>query len=713
MIGKTILHYKILEKLGEGGMGVVYKAEDSKLKREVAIKFLPHHISANKEERQRFEIEAQAAAALNHPNIATIYAIENSEDPQGGKEVFIVMEYIEGKELKSYVETGHSPSLPINEVINYIEQIAKGLQAAHEKGIIHRDIKSSNIMITKSGQVKIMDFGLAKVGGASNITKFGTTLGTTAYMSPEQARGEHVDSRTDIWSLGVIFFEALTGHFPYPGEFEQAVIYSILNEEPQSITSIRKDIPLKIEQVIMKMLTKNRELRYPNASELLKDINDLKATGQSSETKDEKKTIAVLPFENISPDKEADYFADGLAEELITNLSKIKEIKLVARTNTMRYKGTDKDIKTLGRELGARYIMQGSVRKFKDDLRISVQLMDAVQESQLWGETYKGKLADVFDIQEKVSKEIVDALRVNLSLTEKVVLTKRSTVNPEAFDNCLRAREFLYKLSKNNVQFAIQFFQKAIEADTRYASAYAGLSEAYAHMYFNFVRDDELLDKSIESGMKALMYDPTLSEAYAALSLAYYNKKLYEDASSAGQKAIELDANNYNASWILGRIYHSTDRDREAVELYNKVIILNPDFYVAYVDLATCYERLGQMEEYKNALKLLMEVFPRYISQHPDDARARVFYATKLAETGNPEKAKIEGAKALELNPNDILMLYNVACLYSRLGEKTQSIEYLSQAFKIGYTNFEWLKRDPDLENIRNESAYLELMKGK
>jgi serine/threonine protein kinase/Flp pilus assembly protein TadD len=708
MVGKTILHYKILDKLGEGGMGIVYKAEDSRLKREVAIKFLPHHISGNKEERHRFEIEAQAAAALNHPNIATIYAIENSES-----EVFIVMEYIEGKELKSYIETGHAPSLPVNDSINYIEQIAKGLQAAHQKGIIHRDIKSTNIMITKTGQVKIMDFGLAKVGGTSNITKFGTTLGTTAYMSPEQARGEHVDLRTDFWSLGVIFFEILTGQLPYPGEFEQAVIYSILNEEPKSVMSIRKDIPLKVEQIIMKMMAKSRELRYQNASDLLKDLHEIKTTGLYTEAKEEKKTIAVLPFENISPDKEADYFADGLAEELITNLSKIKEIKLVARTNTMRYKGTDKDIKTLGRELSARYIMQGSVRKFKDDLRISVQLMDAIQESQLWGETYKGKLADVFDIQEKVSKEIVDALRVNLSLTEKVVLTKRSTVNPEAFDNYLRAREFLYKLTKNNVQFAIQFFQKAIDADTRYASAYAGLSEAYAHMYFNFIRNDELLDKAIECGMKALMYDPTLSEAYAALSLAYYNKKLFEDASSAGQKAIELDVNNYIAYWILGRIYHSTDRDLDAVELFKKVILLNPDFYSAYTDLSTCYERLGYSEEYNMILQSQLDLFPKYLSKHPDDARAHIFYATRLAEFGSIEEAKLEGARALELNPNDTLMLYNVTCLYSRLGEKDKSIDYLKRAISNGYQNFDWLKRDPDLDNIRTEAGYIELLKGK
>lgn len=705
MIGQKFSHYNIIEKLGEGGMGVVYKAEDIKLKREVAIKFLPHHISANKQERQRFEIEAQAAAALNHPNIATIHAIEESND-----EVFIVMEFINGVELKEKVSNN---LLPIEESLKIVEQIAEGLKAAHLKGITHRDIKSSNIMITQSGQIKIMDFGLAKLRGVSNITVLGTTLGTVGYMSPEQARGEQVDHRTDIWSLGVIFFELLTGKLPYGGEYDQAIIYSILNEEPKSIMTIRKDSPLKLEQIIMKLLSKNKERRYQNVSEFLEDMNEFKIKNKNVESSEEKKTIAVLPFDNISPDKDADYFADGLAEELITNLSKIKEIKLVARTNTMRYKGTDKDIKTLGRELSARYIMQGSVRKNKDDLRISVQLIDVFQESQLWGETYKGKLADVFDIQEKVSKEVADALRLNLSLTEKVVLTKRSTVNAEAFDHYLRAREFLSRLTKNNIQFAIQFFQKAIDADTRYAPAYAGLSESYASLYLYFVRNDELLDKSIESGMKALMYDPTLSEAYSALSLAYLSKKLYEDASSAGQKAIELDPNNYIAFWILGRIYHSSDRDLEAVELYKKVISLNPDFYAAYSDLSASYETLNYMDDYNQIIGISLEVYQRYISQHPDDSRAHIFYANDLARANKIPEAKAEMEKAIELSPTDTLMLYNVACFMSLVGDLKGSMKYILKAFENGYANYEWMKRDPDLNNIRNEPEYIELMKGK
>jgi serine/threonine protein kinase/Flp pilus assembly protein TadD len=705
MVGETILHYKILQKLGEGGMGIVYKAEDTKLKREVAIKFLPHQISANEEEKQRFEIEAQAAAALNHPNIATIYAIEESD-----KEVFIAMEYIEGIELKDKI----SKAIPsIEESINIIEQICQGLKAAHQKGITHRDIKSSNIMVTEAGQIKIMDFGLAKVRGVSQITKFGTTLGTTAYMSPEQAKGEHVDQRTDIWSLGIITFELLTAKTPYEGEFEQAIIYSILNEEPKSLISLRKDAPLKLERMVMKMLAKNKEQRYQDTSEILNDLSDLKKSESAVDKSEEKKTIAVLPFANISPDKEADYFAEGLSEELITNLAKIKEINLVARANAMKYKNTDKDVKTIGRELSARYIMQGTVRKFKDDLRISAQLTDVSREFQLWGETYKGKLEDVFDIQEKVTKEIIEALRVNLSLNEKVVLERRATVNAEAFDIYLRARDFMYRLSKKNLQLAVQLFKKAIETDVRYAKAYAGLGEAYTYLYTYYERKPEILDQAIESGLKALTYDSSLSEAYATLALAHYNKGVIDDALISGQKAVELDPNNYIGLWVLGRIYHSTDRDKEAIELFKKVVSSNPDFYSAYNDLQICYDRLGNKDEYSKILQTALDFYPRYLNQHPDDARAHIFYANELALAGESEKAKVEGKKAFELSPTDSVMLYNVACLYSHLNEMQLAVESLAKALSAGYSNYEWIKRDSDLESIRNEPGYIELMKGK
>jgi len=354
-----------------------------------------------------------------------------------------------------------------------------------------------------------------------------------------------------------------------------------------------------------------------------------------------------------------------------------------------------------------------SVRKYQDNLRISVQLIDVDSDTHLWAETYKGKLADVFDIQEQVSKQIVEALLLKLTVTEKEVLTKRATLNTEAFDYNLRAREFLNQQTKNKVKIAIQLFEKAIEMDPRYASCYAGLGYAYAILFQHFERNRIFLDKSIELSLKALMYDATLSEAYASLSLAYYNKDLLNEALEANQKAIELDPNNYTAFWILGRIYRSTDRNKEAIDLFKKVIALNPDFFAAYNDLHLCYTRQNMKEESDNILQITLKLMPKYLLKHPDDARAHMFHAIFLATLGKKNEAKIEATKALDLDAADPLMQYNAACFYARIGEKRLAIKSLKIAVNTGYEYYEWIKRDPDLDSIRNETEYIELMRGK
>ncbi len=705
MIGKKILHYKIIEKLGEGGMGVVYKAEDTKLKREVAIKFLPPQIAANSDERKRFEIEAQAAAALNHPNIATIHAIEHVED-----QTFLVMEYIDGQELKEKVRAG---PLPIPEALNLGMQIAKGLQAAHKKGIVHRDIKATNIMLAEDGHVKIMDFGLAKFAGKSMVTKAGTTLGTAAYMSPEQARAVTADHRSDLWSFGVVLYEMLTGELPLKAEHDAAWSYVILNEQPKTPSAINNIIPLPLDAVVMKLLEKNREHRYQTAEEVLHSLRDALAEKKVKKDEDDSKSIAVLPFQNISPEKETDYFSDGLTEELIANLSKLKNMKVIARTTSMQYKGTKKDIKTIGHELKARHLIEGSVRRFQENLRITAQLIEVESGTQLWAETYKGKMDDVFDIKEEVSKQIVEALMLELTSEEKIKLTKRPTVNPEAFDYYLRARDFLYNRTKNNVHFAIQLFEQAIELDPRFAAAFAGLGEAYGAIYRDFDRKESWLDKALEAGLKALMYDSSLSEAYAALGLAYFGKNSLDEALTASRRAIELNPNNFNAYWILARIYHTTDKDLQAVEALERIVEINPDFLQVYDDLRMIYERLNDKEKFDRTIQTMLAVYPRYLSQHPEDLYRRLAYAVALAGAGRNDEAKSEGEKALQLSPEDPIIISYCACLYSRLKDKQRAVELLKKAVSAGYENYEWIKRDPDFENIRNEPGYIELMKGK
>ncbi len=709
MVGQTISHYKILDKIGEGGMGVVYKAQDLKLDRFVAIKFLPSQVSASAETKARFMQEAKAAAALNHPNILNIHEIDEEESS-----MFLVMEFIDGQTLKNHIlRLKSGTGIPVNQAIDWTLKIAQGLQAAHARNIIHRDIKPENVMLTADGHLKIMDFGLAKLKSNVTITKTGTSLGTLSYMSPEQTQALPADHRSDLWSLGVVMFEMLTGDLPFKAEHEAGLLYLIVNEEAPAPSALDRRIPHPVDAVVKKMLNKDRALRYQSMEELITTLQQVRSDIDTAVSSIKKKAIAVLPFDNISADKENEYFGDGLTEELIVNLSRLKDIDVVSRTTSIQYKGTKKDIKTIGRELGARYILEGSVRKFQDNLRIAVQLIDVESDRQLWAESYKGKLADVFDIQEQVSKQIVDALMVKLSPTEKIVLTKRSTVNAEAFDCYLRARDHLYRRTKNGIQFAIQLFKKATELDPRYAAAYAGLGEAYATLHYDYDTKDLWIEKAIESCLRGLMYDPTLAEAYSALGFAYMSRKSIDEAISAGQKAIELDPNNFTGYWILGRLYHLTDRDREAVEMHKKAIALNPNFHTAYGDLRILYDRLGEKQKHDEILQTLIEVYPRYLAQHPDDARSHIYYAIDLAHLGRKDEARVEAARALELSPGDSLMMYNAACFYARMGEAALAIDSLKNSIAAGLEDYEWIKRDPDFDSIRDEPGYKELMKGK
>jgi serine/threonine protein kinase/tetratricopeptide (TPR) repeat protein len=709
MIDQIISHYKIVEKLGEGGMGVVYKAQDTKLDRFVAIKFLPNHSSTTSESKTRFLQEAKATAALNHPNILSIYEIDEHDE-----RAFIVLEFIDGQTLKDYLATLKTGSgIPVKQAIEWTETIARGLKVAHDNNIIHRDVKSENIMLTKSGQLKIMDFGLAKLRSQSSYTRDGSSVGTLAYMSPEQAQGLAADNRSDLWSLGILFFELLTGDLPFKSEHEAGLMYLIVNQDPPLPSELDRRLPESVDAVVKKMLQKEREQRFQNVDELLDALKSLHTTLESKQPAAKKLAIAVLPFTTIGGDKENEYFGDGLTDELIVNLSQLKDFDVMSRTNSMQYKNTSKDIKTIGKELGIRYLLEGSVRKFQNNIRITVQFVDVESGRQLWAESFKGTLADVFDIQEQVSKQIVDALMIKLTPTEKTVLSKRTTVSAEAFDCNLRARDLLNRRTKASLNMAVQFFQKAIEHDPRYASAYAGLGESYGALYRDFDRKEIWLDRALEVSLKAIMYDATLSEAYASLALVYFGKKSLDEALEASQKAILLDPKNFNAYWILSRIYHTNDRDQDAATALETAITLNPEFLQAYDDLVMFYERLGKKEKYDEVLHKVLNIYPRYLLQHPDDAYRRMAFAVHLTYEQRNEEAKSEGEKALASSSSDPLMMYYGACLYARLGEKKRAVDLIKDAVSHGYENFEWIKRDPDFNSIRNEPGYVELMRGK
>jgi serine/threonine protein kinase len=497
MNDNSILHYSLIEKIGEGGMGLVYKAKDQKLERLVALKFLPPRVADHEERRARFLIEARVTAALNHPNIATIYAIEETEE-----EFFIVMEYIEGTELSQIIEDGEFDE---RTTIDIATQLAQGLMAAHEKMIIHRDIKSSNIMIKQDGLVKILDFGLAKLVGQSDLTKTGTTMGTLAYMSPEQLRGEEIDNRSDLWSMGIVLYEMVAGYRPFLDDNFAALLNAILTKTPRPIAGINPDVSGQLVEIIDRCLVKEVASRYQGTQEILDDLIRLRPSTSNVlvAPSAHKKSVVVLPFDDLSPGSDNEYFSDGLTEEIIADLSKVHDLRVISRTSTMMLKGTNKDSRTIGRDLNVQFLLEGSVRKAGNSLRITAQLIDALDDAHLWAEKYSGTLENIFEIQESVSRKIVDALKVKLSPEESRLVEKR-TVNPAAHQAYLQGRYHVNMATPAGFQRALEYFEEAIELEEDYALAYAGLATAYGYLGWAGAKASEVVPLAKKAAKKRL-----------------------------------------------------------------------------------------------------------------------------------------------------------------------------------------------------------------
>jgi serine/threonine protein kinase/Tfp pilus assembly protein PilF len=667
MIGQTFLHYQILVKLGEGGMGIVYLAEDTKLDRKVAIKFLPSHISSNSDERKRFEIEAKAAAALNHPNIATIYAIEEFDD-----EMFIVMEYIDGVELKEKLKSG---PLDTNQAINIAQQIARGLEAAHEKNIIHRDIKSTNIMITDKGQVKIMDFGLAKVRGGIELTKEQSTIGTAAYMSPEQARGDKVDQRSDLWSFGVVFYEILTGQLPFKGDYDQAVIYSIINENYQSISNFRSDISQQIEEIISKALRKNPQDRYQSAQQIIDDFHAIAnpsatstAPGRDSaqisslgkrspifyymlaaaglllivifsylffgNESGKINTLAVLPFVNASEDTDTEYLSDGITISLINRLAEFPDLKVMSRHSVARFKDGSEDPLAAGKLMSVKSVLAGQLDLRGDKLIVDVELLKVDDGQQLWGDRFEREQNDILKIEHDIVKRISDKLKVKLAGDKQTNHEDDVSLDPMAYDNYLRGRYIMLGTSDDGPARAQEYFRQAIEREPRLAIAHAGLGESYVNQaWLNSRNRDEIVPL----------------------------------AKAALKKAIDLDAGLSEAYVLAGEIAMYFDWDWSAAEAgYRRAIELNPGSDLAH-------------REYSNFL-LVMD--------HPEKAiaEARIaqsldplsVYAThqlgwSLLATGRLSEAVVEFRKAVDLNPTWVWGNIKMGMAYALMGDQKKA----------------------------------------
>jgi len=730
MIDKSILHYRILEKIGQGGMGVVYKAWDSKLERAVAIKFLPREIATNKSERQRFQKEAKAAASLNHPNIATIYAIENVAD-----EMFMVMEYIDGRDLKSLIRRTEDMPLDLEEVIDIALQIAIGIQAAHEKGIIHRDIKSSNIMITKTGGVKIMDFGLAQVRGKDKDYERVSTIGTIVYMSPEQILGETIDERSDIWSFGVVLYEMLKGDVPFKGQYEPELIYGIINLKQDELDP---NLPSSIRYLVDQCLQKKINERIATMADVVARLNSMISDMSDRKLKElatfSKKRLAVLPFSNLNSDPDDEYFADGLSEELILTLSKVNQLRIISRTSVIQYKRTTKSIKEIAGELRVGSIIQGSIRKQNNDLRISIQLIDTPSEEIIWSHEYNREMKDIFVIQRDIAIEITEALKIRLLGSEKKELEKKATENINAYHLYLRGRYHWNKRTKESLLKSVNYFEQAVEADPNYATAWTGLADSYIILGdYDHLLPHEAYPKARAAVEIALKLDESLS--YAHTSLAHINSvydwnwdeadkefklalKLddqyatnhhwyainylvphgeFDQAQGAIRQAMELDPLSLIISVTSGMIYYFSRRYDEAIKQYQKTLELEPQFGVAYYFLSWA---LTQNKAYEDAIKAMNNAISILGTTLTMQAEQGYIWAASGNKTeGKKILSQIEALDQRVITPYN---MYSIAALYNVLHKPEKALEVLHNAYEKRSYRLIYLNVDPWFESLKS-----------
>ena len=777
LIGGTTFagRYQIIEELGRGGMGVVYKAQDTKLKRTVALKFLPPELTHISEVKERFMREAQAAAALDHPNICTVHEFDEAEE-----KTFISMAYIEGQSLKKKIESG---PLVLDEALRIATQVAEGLQEAHDREVVHRDIKSANIMVDERGQAKIMDFGLARIAGGTLVTKEGMTMGTIAYMSPEQARGEEVDHRTDIWSLGVVLYEIFTGQLPFKGEHDQAVVYSILKEKPKPITDIKADIPTAIEQVVGKALEKNPDERYQHIDELIDDLKSIsegivpegvKARLRKAKLLRRKRailyasiagfliimtvialslftgraaaidSIAVLPFENLTGDAGQEYFVDGVTDELIGQLAQIGALRVISRTSVMQYKGVKKSLPEIARELNVDAVVEGTVHQVGDSVRIRVELIDALpEERNLWAQTYDRDMTDVLVMYSEIARAIIDKTQVKLTQQEQTRLASARPVDPEAHEAYLRGNYFSNKASVEGWYRAIEYYEQAIEEDPRYAPPHAAMAYTLAILPYYLGRtrasapQEEFYPKARDAARTAIELDDTLATAHIASGLIEFS--YYWDwavAEREFQRAIELEPGSAEAhlrygaylAWI-GRSEDGIAEGRHAVELDLLSLQTNTRLGMILYFARRYDEAIEQLKKVldmePNFGQAYLWLFYTYMNKGLyEDAFATFqkvhdLWGSTMPITHRPWYAylhalwgkKEEARRTLSAPGWTNFDPWIRAVVYGALGEKDEAFLLVEQAYKERDPLLAVAKEDPRLDPLRDDPRFQDLLR--